>query len=186
MCRQLHLPLQSGSNKILKLMGRKYTTKQFETLVEKARGISPNIAITSDILVGFPGETERDHQETMEIIKKIGFAAGHVFAFSPRPGTGAEILPNQIPTVNKKERSREVRELFSNLTVQYHSKFIGKIAKVLWEQADQQVEGDYLLEGWTDNYIKVFTRNAKNLHNEISLVKLVEARADRMFGEIYE
>ena len=72
------------------------------------------------------------------------------------------------------------------VTVQYHSKFIGKKAKVLWEQADQQVEGDYLLEGWTDNYIKVFARNAKNLHNEISLVKLVETRADRMFGEICE
>jgi len=184
MCRQLHLPLQSGSNKILKLMGRKYTCEQYETLVTKARVICPAMAITTDILVGFPGEKEDDHQETMDFIHRIGYTAGHVFAFSPRPGTGADKLPDQIPTEVKKERSREIRDLFSRQMKEFHQLFLGKEIQVLWEQSEHEDNRDFLLEGWTDNYIRVFTRNQHDLHNEISLVKLLASRDDRMYGEI--
>ena len=186
MCRQLHLPLQSGSNKILKGMGRKYNSGEYEGLVVKARSICPAIAITTDILVGFPDEDERDHHETVDLIKRIGFATGHVFPFSPRPGTGAEKLPNQIPTAVKKDRSREVRELFSQLIAKYHQQFLGEEKQVLWEQSEFQEDGKFLLEGWTDNYIKVITTFRIDLHNEISSVKLVESRNEKMYGEISE
>jgi threonylcarbamoyladenosine tRNA methylthiotransferase MtaB len=184
MCRQLHLPMQSSSNKILKMMGRKYTSEQYESLVKRVSEICPNFAITTDILVGFPGETEKDHLETMDFIQRIGFAAGHVFAFSPRPGTGADKLPDQISTVVKKKRSKEIRELFSTKMKEYHQLFLNQTLPVLWEQSEHQIEGEYLLEGWTDNYIRVIARNLADLHNEISQVKLVESRDERMFGEI--
>jgi threonylcarbamoyladenosine tRNA methylthiotransferase MtaB len=184
MCRQLHLPLQSGSDKILKLMGRKYSREQYENLVKRAREKCPSIAITTDILVGFPGETEVDHQETLDFIKRIGYSAGHVFTFSPRPGTGADKLPDQIPSFVKKNRSREMRDLFDEKMKKYHQLFLNEKMAVLWEQSEHQIEGDYQLEGWTDNYIRVFARNKINLHNEISQVKLIESRDERMFGEI--
>jgi len=184
MCRQLHLPLQSGSNKVLKLMGRKNTCQQYESLVKKVKAICPMIAITTDILVGFPGESDADHQQTLDFIQRIKYAAGHVFVFSPRPGTSAENLPNQIPTGIKKSRSKEIRGLFSNQVEEFHQQFIGDKLKVLWEKSSPDNGNGFLLEGWTDNYIRVFARNRQDLHNEISLVKLIEPKDDRMYVEI--
>jgi threonylcarbamoyladenosine tRNA methylthiotransferase MtaB len=122
----------------------------------------------------------------MDFVKRISYSAGHVFTFSPRPGTGAEKMPDQIPSLVKKNRSKEMRDLFSRQMKAYHQLFLNEKMEVLWEQSEHQIEGDYYLEGWTDNYIRVFARNRIDMHNEISQVKLLESREERMFGEIVE
>jgi threonylcarbamoyladenosine tRNA methylthiotransferase MtaB len=165
-------------------MGRKNSREQYETLVINARRICPSIAITTDILVGFPGENETDYRETIDFIQRIGFSTGHVFTFSRRPGTGADKLPDQIPTSIKKDRSKEIRDLFFSQSKEYHRLFRKKTLPVLWERSENQTNGDYLMEGWTDNYIRVSARNPSDLHNEISQVKLVQSQEEWMFGEI--
>lgn len=170
-CRQLHLPAQSGSDSILKRMGRRNTRADYRGLVFKARAISPQIAITTDVLTGFPGETDRDFTKTVEFIKDIQFAGGHVFTFSPRPGTPAYQLIEQVPTGIKKERSRILHNLFDETKQRYGSSFLGSIGTVLWETGECR-NGKWHLSGWTDNYMKCLMISEKNLENQIEDVIL--------------
>jgi threonylcarbamoyladenosine tRNA methylthiotransferase MtaB len=171
-CRQFHLPLQSGSDQVLRRMGRKNTTESFMAIVEKARRVSPEIAVTTDILVGFPGETEKDFLDTMQFIEKIQFAGGHVFTFSPRPGTPAMNLPDQIDWKIKKERSRRLRILLEELKQKYERNFLGRTEAVLWEAAIPLENDMWRFTGWTDNYIKCIMLSNRNLHNKISDVHM--------------
>ena len=184
MCRQLHLPMQSGSERILKLMNRNNTKESYEAIVQKARKACPSIAITTDVLVGFPGETEEDFMESLEFIRRINFSGGHVFTFSERPGTSASQLPNPVPEAIKHERNAIVRKTLKQLTREYQHQFIGKVLPVLWESSTEIDTSHFHLTGWTDNYIRVATIADQNRHNQIDRVCLVEEDIDAWKAKI--
>ena len=172
----LHIPLQSGSDKILKLMNRKYDMKYFFNKISKIRKIRPNIAITSDVIVGFPGETEEDFEITKENIKKIKFTELHVFPYSMREGTPAAKMKNQINGIIKKERVKGLINLSEELKNNYYEKFIGNKMQVLTEK----YEDGYLI-GHLSNYGKVkFVGNMED-RNKMVYVKLLEYKNDEFF-----
>ena len=144
----LHIPLQAGSDKILKLMNRRYTKEEFMDIVNKIRSIRPNISLTTDVIVGFPGETEEDFKETLDFCKKVGFAKIHVFPYSDRNGTVASKMKDKVPGNIKKDRVHRLIDLSNKLEQNYFDKFIGKEVEVLIEE-----EKDNIYYGFTDNYI---------------------------------
>jgi threonylcarbamoyladenosine tRNA methylthiotransferase MtaB len=182
MCRQLHIPLQSGSDRVLKRMGRKITRSQFTTLVNQARSTSPDIAITTDMIVGFPGESNEDFHESMAFVRQIAFSAGHVFVFSPRPGTPAYELPERVPAAVGKERSLALRNLFAELNRNYRSRFIGRELSVLWEMAKPDDLGRILHTGHSDNYIKVEATLEQNYWNQVQQVAILQLSPDGLVG----
>ncbi len=184
MCRQLHLPMQSGSERILTLMNRDNTKESYESIVQKMRSACPSIAITTDVLVGFPGETEEDFAQTLDFISKNNFSGGHVFTFSERPGTGACLLPNPVTETIKSERNATVRKMLKQLASEYQQQFIGKILPVLWESSYEIDASHFRLTGWTDNYIRVVTIADQNRHNQIDNVCLVEKEIDAWKAQI--
>jgi threonylcarbamoyladenosine tRNA methylthiotransferase MtaB len=144
----LHIPLQSGSDRILKLMNRRYDTKEFMSIVEKTRSIRPNISLTTDVIVGFPGETEEDFKETLDFCRKVDFAKIHVFPYSDRNGTVASKMKDKVIGNIKKDRVHRLIELSNKLEMNYFNSFIGKEVTVLIEE-----EKDNMYYGFTDNYI---------------------------------
>ena len=149
-CDHFHLSLQSGCNETLKRMNRKYTTDQFRHVVELLRNAYPEVHLTTDVIVGFPGETDEEFAKTYEFLKEIDFYRLHVFKYSPRRGTVAEKMPNQIDGNKKEERSNKLIEL-SNSTENKHNKnYIGKTVKVLFEEFE-----DGFFKGHTTNYMMV-------------------------------
>lgn len=148
LCNHLHIPLQSGSNKILKLMNRKYTKEEFKKYIEKIRKIRPNISITTDVIVGFPNETEEDFQESLEFIKDINFSKVHVFPYSKRDGTKAARMNGHINGTIKKERTKKLLELSNHLEEAYYQNTIDKKEKVLIEKIEQGYA-----YGHTSNYL---------------------------------
>ena len=154
----LHIPLQSGSNEILKKMNRKYNKQEFIEKIEKIRKVRPLISITTDVIVGFPGETDELFEETVETIKKIGFSKIHVFPFSRRKGTPADLMKNQIDGKIKKERVHRLLDLSKELEINYMEKFIGKEMTYLKEV---QKDGYYI--GHTGNYLQVKTKEEEKV-----------------------
>lgn len=153
LCRHLHLPLQSGSDQVLARMKRRYTTDQFRSLVVYARQLMPDIAITTDIMVGFPGETEEQHAESLNFVAEMGFSRLHVFPYSPRHGTPAASFPEQVDPAVQRRRVKEFLKLGEEMAMAYHSRFLGKTLNVLVEK---ELDGDTgLCQGYTDNYIRV-------------------------------
>ena len=162
----LHIPLQSGSNEILKLMNRKYDKEYFINKIEKIRSIRPEISITTDVIVGFPGETEELFEETIDTIKKVNFSKLHVFPFSLRKGTKAETLPNHIDEKTKKERCRRLIDLSEELEKEYFNKFVGKEVVFIPEV----YKNGYLI-GHTGNYLLVKYKGCEELiHQNITTV----------------
>ena len=185
-CPHLHLPLQAGSNQVLKKMNRPYTTEEFQERVEFIRGQIPDIAITTDVMVGFPGETERLFQETYEFVKKINFAQLHVFKYSKRKGTPAAEMKDQVSSQDKNERSQRLRQLGNQLTKEYNQKFIGKIVSALIEEElDLSTK---MLTGVTSNYIRVYlTGNLIEMKGKIIPVKLFKLHNNLgVFGEVQQ
>ena len=152
LAKHLHIPLQSGSGTVLKRMNRKYTPKQFLNKLRVLRTALPNIALTTDVIVGFPGESEEEFNETVEFIKKCDFNMLHVFPFSAREGTGAYLMKNQIDPKIKKQRVQVLLDLSKSLWNKYVDKFIGKEIEVLIEKNDYENNSSY---GHTNNYIDV-------------------------------
>lgn len=183
-CPHLHLPLQAGSNQILEKMNRPYTTMQFHERVRQIREQVPDIAITTDVMVGFPGETEKLFHETYEFIKKINFAQLHVFKYSKRHGTPAAEMINQVSSQDKNERSQRLRQLGNYLTKEYNRIFLGKILPVLVEEVPDL--NTKMLTGVTPNYIKVYlTGNIDELKGKIVPVKLLKLNNNLgVFGEV--
>lgn len=184
MCKHLHLPLQSGSNAVLRRMARKTSQEDFRRIVDAARSISPQIAITTDVIVGFPGESEQDFSDTVNFVQEIGFSGGHVFTFSARAGTAAAKYPRQINGIVRKQRSTELRSVFSGLAIQYQSKFIERTVEVLWESADILPDGSFMMHGLTDNYLRVTAHSITNRWNQISSVLLTQVEQDNIIGVI--
>ena len=164
-CDHFHLSLQSGCNETLKRMNRKYTTDQFRHVVELLRNAYPEVHLTTDVIVGFPGETEEEFNKTYEFLKKIKFYKMHVFKYSPRNGTVAAKMPNQIDGNIKEERSNKLIELSDENEKEYNQKYIGKEVEVLLEER----EGEYL-KGHTTNYMVVKMKTNENLENTIQKV----------------
>ena len=164
-CDHFHLSLQSGCDETLKRMNRKYTTDQFRHVVELLRNAYPEVHLTTDVIVGFPGETEEEFNRTYEFLKEIKFYKMHVFKYSPRSGTVAAKMPNQIDGNIKEERSNKLIELSDENEKEYNQKYIGKEVEVLLEER----EGEYL-KGHTTNYMVVKMKTNENLENTIQKV----------------
>ena len=163
----LHIPLQSGSDEILKLMNRKYDKEYFINKIQEIRKIRPNISITTDVIVGFPGETNELFNETIETIKKINFSKIHVFPFSLRNGTKAEELPNHLDGTTKKERCKVLLELSKKLEINYFNKFINKEVSFIPEM----YKNGYIT-GHTGNYLLVKTEGTIEDLNKIKNIKI--------------
>ena len=164
-CDHFHLSLQSGCDETLKRMNRKYTTDQFRHVVELLRNAYPEVHLTTDVIVGFPGETEEEFNKTYEFLKEIKFYKMHVFKYSPRSGTVAAKMPNQIDGNIKEERSNKLIELSDKNEEEYNQKYIGKEVEVLLEER----EGEYL-KGHTTNYMVVKMKTNADLENTIQKV----------------
>ena len=175
----LHIPLQSGSNTILKLMNRKYDKEYFIDKINKIRSIRKDISITTDVIVGFPSETDELFNETIDTIKKINFSKIHVFPFSLRKNTKAESIPNHIDDVTKKKRVKSLVELSNELENDYMNKFINKTVLLLPE-----VYKEGYLIGHTDNYLKIRVKGSHELLNKIIEVKVIKNSYPLLDGEI--
>lgn len=180
LCKHLHLPLQSGSDKILKSMHRPYNAKKYLELAKKIKKISPNIAITTDIIVGFPGETDEDFINTVELAKKVGFSKIHVFPFSPRKGTPAEKFDGIVPENVKKARVDKLTNLSNELHKEFCNSLVGTIQEVLLEQK----ASNGFMEGLSGNYVRVYVDINEKEANKIYKVKINKTFEDGVFGEI--
>jgi threonylcarbamoyladenosine tRNA methylthiotransferase MtaB len=179
LCRQIHLPLQAGCDATLRRMGRPITTAEFAHLVEAAHAAIPDVAVTTDVLVGFPGEDDDAFRESYEFVKRMGFAKLHVFPYSPRPGTPATKLPHQVPHQVRSERARRMRDLGVLQRRRFVARFLGRELAVLWER--QGSDGRWT--GWTDNYIQVSVWAEDDLRGRVTQARLLALENDHLKGE---
>jgi threonylcarbamoyladenosine tRNA methylthiotransferase MtaB len=186
LCRHLHLPLQSGSRSVLRRMARRTTPEAFAALVDSARQRIPDVAVTTDVIVGFPGETEAEFEETVSFVRDLSFAGGHVFAYSARPGTPAARMKNQLHGEIVRERSARLRQLFAELAAMYRRRFVGQKLSVLWETVSQLSDSGWKMEGLTDNYLRVFAYAPEPRWNRLDTVLLTAMEEDELGGVIEE
>lgn len=186
LCRHLHFPLQSGSDRILTKMGRSITSQEYLYLIDKIRNALPEAAITTDVIVGFPGETREDFEVTKAFIDTIDFSGGHVFSYSPRPGTAAYLMSDQIEHATRKERNAELRMKFEESSHRFRDKFLGRTLDVLWEASHRNEKGVWVLSGLTDNYLRVYASSDRDLWNMVSPVKITSHHTKRsaVIGEV--
>jgi threonylcarbamoyladenosine tRNA methylthiotransferase MtaB len=184
LCRHLHLPLQSGCESTLRRMARKTTPDSFAQLVAAARSASPQIAVTTDVIVGFPGESEAEFAASLEFVRQMAFAHGHVFTYSPRPGTAAARMPGQLPKETRKRRNAEMRAVIEESAARYRQQFIGAELDVLWEAAGSYGPDGWLLHGLSDNYLRVSALSPEKLWNRLSRVRIASDSGDGMLGQI--
>ena len=167
LCDHFHLSLQSGSDDTLKRMNRRYTTEEFKESVNLLRNAFKNVALTTDVIVGFPGETEEEFNDTYNFLKDINFYEMHVFKYSPRRGTAAEKMPNQVDGEIKEERSKKLLELSKENELAFNKKYLGQEVEVLFEER----EGKYF-KGHTTNYILVYKETDEDLENKMLKVTI--------------
>lgn len=177
-----HLSLQSGCDDTLKRMNRTYTTEEYKNIVEAMRKNWHDVSITTDIIVGFPGESDEEFNKTYEFLKEIKLSKMHIFKYSPRKGTKAAEMKQQIDGKIKDERSSALLELNEDLECLFMNKFIGRTMNVLYEQNHSELSDAY--EGYTENYIKVITKHSANIIGEIRKTKLTEVKNEYMRGEV--
>jgi threonylcarbamoyladenosine tRNA methylthiotransferase MtaB len=178
LCPHFHLSLQSGSNGILSRMKRHYSLNDYEQSVSLIRALVPEAAITTDVMVGFPGETDQEFEESYNFCRRMEFARIHVFSYSPRQGTQAAQLPQQVGDKVKKERSQKMLALAKESAQNFSQRFLGRTMLVLFEQ-----QSNGIWSGHTANYIKVYTQTTADLTNKLLPLKLVEVRGDGVWGE---
>ena len=180
-CRHLHLPLQSGCDKTLQAMHRPYTTAKFKTLLADIKNRVPDIAITTDVIVGFPGETEADFETTCKFAESCGFSKMHIFPFSARKGTPAEKFAGAVAEAVKKERADILGKIDETMHKTFLQAMVGQTAEVLFEQP----AGEDYFEGLTGNYQRVFVKSGgRNLGGEILPVKITAFDGEKLLGEI--
>ena len=190
LCPHLHLPLQAGTDRQLRAMARRCTVASYRQLVAEARAAIPDLILTTDLIVGFPGETEADFQEGLAFVEEMRFAHAHIFPFSPRAGTAAARFPDQVPKSVKKERSRRLHEVVERTGRQERARFLGTARPVLWEGEGQPITDGpgRLWSGFTDNYLRVMAVVPEDvdLHNRITLTQLDELHGDTLLGRVLE
>ena len=180
-CRHLHLPLQSGCDKTLQAMHRPYTTAKFKTLLADIKTKVPDIAITTDVIAGFPGETEADFETTCKFAESCGFSKMHIFPFSARKGTPAEKFAGAVAEAVKKERADILGKIDETMHKTFMQAMVGQTAEVLFEQP----AGEDYFEGLTGNYQRVFVKSGgRNLGGEILPVKITAFDGEKLLGEI--
>ncbi len=182
LCRHIHIPLQSGNDDILRRMKRNYNSNAFLKAVRLVRHAVPDIAITTDVMVGFPGETDKEFRDTELMCEEVGFSRMHIFPYSTRPGTEAASMPQQIKATTKKERIATLKNINEQNTYQFKKGFLGHTIPVLWENRIK--EQSNIWSGLTDTYIRVFTRSIKPLKNKILPTRMAKLEGEEMWGEI--
>jgi threonylcarbamoyladenosine tRNA methylthiotransferase MtaB len=180
LCRHLHLPLQSGCDEILRRMGRRYTAAEFARLAQAARVAIPGLAVTTDVIVGFPGETEIHFAESLAFVERIGFARGHVFPYSARPGTTAASLPDRVAPPDKQARAARMRAAFNRSATRFWEQFVGQTVEVLWE-----CRRNGLWRGLTDNYLRVTAQSDEELAGTITPLRLAALTDDGLHGVLF-
>lgn len=180
LCPQFHLSMQSGCDTVLERMKRKYDTARYLESVQLLKAHFPGCAVTTDMIVAFPGETEEEFQQSLDFIRKCGFADMHIFPYSRRPGTPADKMPGQLPNAVKEQRSREAISVAEEMSRAYRENLVGKTLDVLFEEREK----DHFT-GHAPNYVKVYVQG-ENLHNEIRKVSVQKVFQDGVLGEIVE
>ncbi len=197
LCRHLHLSLQSGCDTVLRRMRRPYTTAQFARAVELAREKIPDVGITTDVIVGFPGESEVEFEQSLRFVEQMGFSRAHVFPYSARAGTLAATLPLHVADAVKDARARQMQAVANASARAFARKFVGRTMRVLWENAEQMSDDrkqttdtgrktedghpSFVVRRWsghTDNYIRVFANSTDNLRNQFVPARLIDAADD--------
>jgi threonylcarbamoyladenosine tRNA methylthiotransferase MtaB len=173
--RHLHIPLQSGSDSVLTRMRRKYSADYYRSKIEKVKKALPNLAITSDVIVGFPGETEEEFMETYRFIQEVGYSELHVFPYSKRTGTPAARMTNQVDDETKNERVHRLIALSDQQAKEYASQFENEVLEVIPEELYDENESNTLYVGYTDNYLKVKFEATPDMIGKIVRVKLTKA-----------
>jgi threonylcarbamoyladenosine tRNA methylthiotransferase MtaB len=184
LCPHYHISLQSGCDETLARMNRKYTTAEYRKAVDLLRSHIPDVSITTDVMVGFPGETDEEFEKTYEFLSGIHFAKMHVFKFSPRKGTPAAEYEHQIDGTVKEARSARALALSDRGTLEFNERFAGKVMPVLYEQELKEAEGFF--EGYTPNYIRVVAKGHNRIAGNIAITRLSAAEGDHMTGDILE
>ncbi|MDO8491521.1 MAG: tRNA (N(6)-L-threonylcarbamoyladenosine(37)-C(2))-methylthiotransferase MtaB [Dehalococcoidia bacterium] len=179
LCRHLHLPLQSGSAGVLRRMRRRYTPVRYEEAVSALRRAAHGIAITADMIVGFPGETRQEFEESLAFCRRMEFAAMHIFPYSPRPGTAAAGMGGRVSEPEKRERVRRMLELARHAALSFRERTLGQIRPVLFEE-----RSDEHWTGLTDHYVRVFAASEQSLGNRIVPVTLAANSANGILGVV--
>ncbi|MFP3895819.1 MAG: tRNA (N(6)-L-threonylcarbamoyladenosine(37)-C(2))-methylthiotransferase MtaB [Anaerolineales bacterium] len=182
LCRHLHLSLQSGCDETLRRMGRQYTTADFARFMRSIRCRIPEVSITSEVIVGFPGETEEEFAESAAFIERMGFARLHVFRYSPREGTRAAEMSDQVDPRVAKARSKCLRDLGRRMTLDFHRRFVHRDVEVLFESRYRE-EDAVKWSGLTDNYLRVTVPSEEDLENTFGIVHCLRADEEGLEGE---
>ncbi|HJX68738.1 MAG TPA: radical SAM protein, partial [Dehalococcoidia bacterium] len=181
LCRHFHLALQSGSDAVLGRMRRHYSVDDYKQAVSLIRKSVPDVSITTDIMVGFPGESVEEFEESYRFCEEIDFANIHVFSYSSRPGTLASGMPDQVNDRLKKERSLQVLDLAQRSLHKFCQRFLGQRITVLWE--NEVTPGSGIYSGLSHNYIRIFTQSSEPLTNQFRLVRPVRLHKQGLWGE---
>jgi len=181
LCPHFHLSLQSGSDSVLHRMKRRYSTDDFQQAVSLIREVVPEAAITTDVIVGFPGETEAEFEESYNLCQQMEFARIHVFPYSLRQGTEAARMPDKVADKVKKQRCQRMLALAEASAVDFRRRFLDRTMPVLWEKQS----GAGVWSGLTDNYIKLYAESGEDLTNKLVPVKLMEISGDGVRGEVF-
>ncbi len=183
LCRQLHLPLQSGSDAVLRRMARRATVADYRHLVDAVRRRVPEMMLSTDLIVGFPGETEADFQQTLALVEELALARLHVFRYSPRAGTAAARMEGAVAPDTARQRSEALIALGEAQALAYHRRFVGSCVQVLFETAATH-EGVAGWSGLSDHYLRVWAPSDGDLHNRLVMVRCLAADADGLRGEL--
>jgi threonylcarbamoyladenosine tRNA methylthiotransferase MtaB len=179
MCPHFHLCLQSGSDNVLRRMKRRYSAAAFGRVVRMIRDAVPDASITTDIIVGFPGETETEFAESLDFCRETGFARINVFPYSSRPGTAADVMSGQVTAAVKRERSQKMLAMGQESGDAFLRQFIGRTMPVLWERS--KMDGNW--SGLTGNFIKVYAKSEEDIWNRVTPSKLMGLKRGGMWGE---
>ena len=182
-CHHVHLPVQSGSDAVLKRMNRKYTRASYLTIIERLRALVPDIEFTTDVIVGFPGETDAEYQETLSLIDEVGFAAAFTFAYSPRVGTVAASMPDQVPESVKKQRLQTLNALQAKKTGENNRKYLGHVGEVLVEGCDAR-GATTMLFGKYNNFKMVYFAGSPVLFDHYVTVRVDRIEKNSLLGEM--
>ncbi|WP_028595881.1 tRNA (N(6)-L-threonylcarbamoyladenosine(37)-C(2))-methylthiotransferase MtaB [Paenibacillus assamensis] len=182
MCRHLHIPLQAGNTDVLKRMRRKYTTEEFGTKLARIREAMPDVAITTDVIVGFPGETDEQFREGYEFMKQVGFSEMHVFPYSKRTGTPAARMEDQVNEEVKNDRVHQLIDLSEQMQLQYAEQFVGEVLDVIPERDYKGAPGTGHVMGYSDNYLQIIFEGDESLIGQLCRVKVTEAGVNECKG----
>ncbi|GAC42981.1 tRNA (N(6)-L-threonylcarbamoyladenosine(37)-C(2))-methylthiotransferase MtaB [Paenibacillus popilliae] len=182
MCRHLHIPLQAGNNEVLKRMRRKYTVEEFGDKITRIRDAMPNVAITTDVIVGFPGETDEQFREGYEFMKRVGFSEMHVFPYSKRTGTPAARMEDQVDEEVKHARVHDLIDLSEQMQLAYAEQFVGQVLDVIPERDHKGAPGTGQVLGYSDNYLQIVFDGDESHIGQLCRVKVTQAGVNECFG----